>query len=378
MRTGRVLGWGTRFRAHEWVDRSWIVIPSLYVAAALVLGKVVPRIEEHREVDPFALGLAPESAREILNAVASGMIAFTGLVVSVAVVVVQFGASQYTPRLVLRFRRDLVVKHALGIFVAPALYALVSLGAVGHEHAGAANLTVGIAIVLLVAAVFAFFALTARLLDLLRPRRLYAQLRDGCERAIDQVYPHPFAGEAADRRERLPAVTAVVPYTGPTGVLSALDHARLLELASAADATVEVAWTIGGFVWTGGPLFTIRGAGRELPRAELERAAIVAEERTLTQDPAFAIRTIVDIAIRALSPAVNDPTTAVQALDSLESLLHRLARRDLGAGHLHDGDGRLRVVYSAPGWEALLDLALTEIRDYGASSHQIARRLRAL
>lgn len=378
VRSGRPLAWGARFRAREWIDRSWIVIPSLYVVAALVLGKLIPRIEEHRELDPFNLGLAPESAREILNAVASGMIAFTGLVVSVAVVVVQFGASQYTPRLVLRFRRDLVVKHALGIFVAPAIYALVSLGAVGRDGAGTPNLTVGIAIVLLIAAVIGFFVLTARLLDLLRPRRLYAQLMAGCERAIDQVYPHAFSGAEPDRREQLPPVTEVVTYEGPSGVLSALDRPRLLALATAADTTVEVAWTIGGFVWKGGPLFTIRGPAGRLRQGSLQQTAIITEERTLTQDPAFALRAIVDIAIRALSPAVNDPTTAVQALDTLESLLHRLARRDLGAGHLHDQAGALRVVYWAAGWEELLDLALTEIRDYGVSSHQIARRLRAL
>ena len=105
---------------------------------------------------------------------------------------------------------------------------------------------------------------------------------------------------------------------------------------------------------------------------------IVSDERTLAQDPAFAIRAIVDIAIRALSPAVNDPTTACQALDTLESILHRLAGRALGPGRLHDAGGALRVLYRAPGWDELLTLALTEIRHYGASSHQTARRMRAL
>jgi uncharacterized membrane protein len=371
------MSWGTRFRAREWLDRSWIVIPSVYVAAALVLGKLVPALESG-DVGPFGLSLDRDSARAILEAVAGGMIAFTGFVVSIAVVVVQFGASQYTPRLVLRFRRDKVVKHALGIFVAPALYALVALVDIGDGDVP--NLTVAVAVAMLLGAVFAFFTLTARLLDLLRPRRLYSQLRVGCERAIDQVYPELLAAEPAGAvtEPAAPAGGEPIRYRGRSGVLSALDRERLLELATAAEATVEVALPVGAFVDDGASLFHVRGATGELPLRDLQRAAIVAEERTLTQDPAFAIRAIVDIAIRALSPAVNDPTTAVQGLDVLEPILHRLAERDLGRGAIRDAGGSVRVVYPAPDWPDLVALALTEIRSYGAPSHQVTRRMRAL
>lgn len=370
------MSWGARFRAREWLDRSWIVVPSLYIVAALVLGRLVPSLESG-DVGPFGLSLDRDSARSILEAVAGGMIAFTGLVVSVAVVVVQFGASQYTPRLVLRFRRDMVVKNALGIFIAPAIYALVSLVAVGDGDVP--NLTVTVAVALLIGAVFGFFTLVARLLDLLRPRRLYGQLLAGCERAIDQVYPQPYDGAAPAADAALPPSREVVRHRGDSGVLSALDRASLAGIASAAGATIEVALPIGSYVHHGDPLFRLRGeSDTAIPHKQLERAAIVAEERTLTQDPAFAIRAIVDIAIRALSPAVNDPTTAVQGLDVLEAILDRLARRDLGAGLVRDDGGTPRVLYPAPDWPDLLDLALTEIRLYGAPSHQIARRMRAL
>ncbi len=370
------MSWGFRFRAREWLDRSWIVVPAIYIVAALALGKLIPSLESG-EVGPFGLHLDQDSARSILEAVAGGMIAFTGFVVSVAVVVVQFGASQYTPRLVLRFRRDTVVKNSLGIFIAPALYALVSLVDIGEGDVP--NLTVAVAVLLLVSAVFAFFTLVARLLDLLRPRRLYDQLRDGCERAIDQVYPEPFDDAAADPATALPPPGDAISFHGGSGVLSALDRQALVELATAGGTTIEVLLPVGSYVHHGAPLFRLRGpASAELPHRALERAAIVAEERTLTQDPAFAIRAIVDIAIRALSPAVNDPTTAVQGLDVLEAILQLLARRDLGAGLVRDSGGTPRVFYPAPGWSDLLDLSLTEIRSYGANSHQITRRMRAL
>ncbi len=372
--------WGRRFRAREWFDRTWLVIPSLYVVAAVMLGTVVPDLEGGRHVDPLGLELSNDSARQVLNAVAGGMIAFTGLVVSVAVVVVQFGAGQYTPRLVLRFRRDLAVKHALGIFIAPALYALTALGKIGPSGRLAPDATVGLAVMLLIAAVLAFFWLVARLLDLLRPRRLFELLLAGCEQAIDQVYPRPYGrdedGPVTDWDQR--PITATVRHEGPQGVVSALDRFRLLEAAESADAYLEVECVIGGFIWRGGPMVHVRGPAGAVSTRELERAVIVSDERTLTQDPAFAIRTIVDIAIRSLSPAVNDPTTASQALDTVESLLHGLASRRLGDAHLHGSDGRLRVVYRAAGWADLLTLALTEIRSYGVGSHQVARRMRAL
>jgi uncharacterized membrane protein len=106
---------------------------------------------------------------------------------------------------------------------------------------------------------------------------------------------------------------------------------------------------------------------------------VLGRERTIEQDPAFALRILVDIAIRALSPAVNDPTTAVQVLDYIEDLLLVIGRRELGGrGELRDRERRIRVVIPVRRWEEFLELAVTEIRVYGATSVQVARRLRAL
>lgn len=368
--------WGLRFRLRERLEQSWLLIPGAYVAAALALGTGIPRIDAG---DAVRVEFAQDSALDILQAVASGMLAFSALVVSVAVLVVQFGAGQYTPRLVLRFRRDPSFKHSLGIFIAPAIYALVSLGHIGGTSAARTPaLTVTVAIALLVGAVFAFFTLVARLLDLLRPRRLYALLRAGGERAINQVYPDRHDDGAT--LVELPAAPVVesISWHGDGGVLSAVDLPLLVREARRQDVTVELTVRVGEYVRHASEVMRVRGHAPAQGTGRLRRALIVSEERTITQDPAYAIRTIVDIAIRALSPAVNDPTTAVQALDVLESLLHQLALRDLGRGGLTDADGTVRVVYAAAGWDELLDLSLTEIRAYGVGSHQVTRRLAAL
>jgi uncharacterized membrane protein len=101
-------------------------------------------------------------------------------------------------------------------------------------------------------------------------------------------------------------------------------------------------------------------------------------ERTMEQDPAFPFRIIVDIASKALSPAINDPTTAVLALDQIHHLLRNLAGRRLDTGLVHDRDKRLRLIYRTPDWEDFVSLAVVEIRHFGASSIQVARRLRAM
>jgi uncharacterized membrane protein len=367
----------TRFRVREWLARSWIVIPSAYVIAALVLGELVPEIDRHTN-DLFGLNLSADSARDILSSVASGMITFTGLVVSVAVVVVVFGAGQYTPRLVLRFRRDPLIKHALGIFIAPALYALISLRNIGDAEILVPRATVMVGVLLLIAALFAFFLLTASLLDLLRPRRIYGQLLSSGAKAVLEVYPRRLGEEPEIEAERMPTDSGIFVHRGKSGIISALDRPRLLRHAVESGAVIEVLWRVGGYVAQGGPLFRVGGGVGGIDERVLDRGAIFAEERTIAQDPPFAIRTIVDIALRALSPAVNDPTTAVQALDVLEELLHLIASRDLSGGRVLDEDGNLRVTYPVADWPELLQLALTEIRHYGADTPQVARRMRAL
>jgi uncharacterized membrane protein len=104
----------------------------------------------------------------------------------------------------------------------------------------------------------------------------------------------------------------------------------------------------------------------------------IGPERTLEQDPAFAVRIIVDIAIRALSPAVNDPTTAVLGIDQLERLLRYIGSRQLDPGMLKDADGNLRLIIPVPDWEDYVSLAVSEIRLYGANSIQVPRRLSAM
>ena len=124
--------------ARETLAHSLVIVPTMYLLAAVLLGIVIPAIDRSGTGGGL-LGVTPGEAQSILESIAAGMIAFSGLVVSVAVLVVQFGAGQYSPRLVPSFRSDAVIKNALGLFVAPGVYALVAVANLGGSSQGSSR-----------------------------------------------------------------------------------------------------------------------------------------------------------------------------------------------------------------------------------------------
>jgi len=162
------------------------------------------------------------------------------------------------------------------------------------------------------------------------------------------------------------------------GVVLAFDDEGLLSLARRADCLIELLPQVGDHVAAGDPLFRIFPGSATLPAEALRQSVAVGQERTPEQDPTLAFRIMVDIASKALSPAINDPTTAVLALDQIHSLLRKVGNRRLADGHVGDTTGHLRLVYRTPDWEDFVRLAVTEIRQFGHASIQIARRLRAM
>jgi uncharacterized membrane protein len=353
-----------------------VPIPVAYLIGAVALGFAVPALDRTLDVSgDHEANL--DTARDILTSTATGMIAFTGLVIASVLVVVQFAASQYSPRLVLWFRGQQLPKHAIGSFLAAWVYALVALRELEKGRLDyAPDLTVRVGLVVLVAAAVLFLLLLERVMDGLRPRGIYEAVGREGARAARAVYPTALGEEpdAAAWRSATVRHAAPAPHTG---VIASFGRAKLVETATAGDVVVELAHGVGEFVAHGAPLVRVHGDG-PVDETAVARAIDVADERTIRQDPAFGLRIIVDTAIRALSPAVNDPTTAVHALDSLEVLVRDLAGRDLEAPVARGPDGAVRVAWPAPRWPDVLDLAFDEIRAYGASSVQICRRLRAV
>jgi uncharacterized membrane protein len=359
-------------------NRTWFV-PFLYTAAAFVVGMVFPRLE-HRFLPDLVSTISPSAAMTIGSAIASGMIALTGIVFSLAFVMVQFSATAYSPRLVLWVARDPVLSHALGTFIATFLYALMLMAWVDRGSSGTVPLISGWLVLALLGTSMGMFIALIERLGSLQVNRMLIFTGDQGRKAIDELYlsgASPASRKITPDLERRP-VTQTLVHAGRPQVIQAIDVEALVEQAREADAVIEIGVAVGDTVLELTPLLRVRGARQPLDEQGLLAGIDAGDERTFQQDPKYAIRLVVDIAIKALSPAINDPTTAVQALDQIEDLLLRLGQRNLDVGAFDDDAGRLRLVVPFPTWDDFLLLALDEIRACGAASVQVMRRMMAL
>ena len=326
------------FRLRRAMRRLWYslwFVPAVSVILALALSAGLLRWDE---ADPVVLtrAISAGSASAALSALGSGMLAFTGFVTSIVLLIIQFGTSEFSPRFLGWFRTDPELRYALSGFIATFLFALVSTAQMGRGAAAFVPTRTLIAALLLTLLSIALFLLLINHTSYsLRVAHILQSL-DGDARAVfDTVYPssasQAAAAQEAERSLRgRPAVQTV--HNSPVGsVLVTLNRPRLVNLAQSHDAVIEIMHAVGNHVPGGGALLNVYGS-QAIPGKQLRKALAMGDERTLRDDPAFTIRMMVDVAIKALSPAVNDPTTAVQALDRIEDLLRYAGAKQLSSG----------------------------------------------
>lgn len=356
-------------------------VPMIYVLVSVACGLTFPRLEQIY-LPGYTHDVAVGSALAFFSSVSSGMMALTGIVFAIAFVMVQFSAVAYSPRLVSRFANQPRLFHSLGIFFATFAYSLAALAWTDRGGSGKVPLfSTILVIVLLIISMVAFVRLIQGINELqiqnvLRDvgRQGRTVIRTLFERIPEAAAISPEA--AADDRD-LGAPVQRLTYSGEPRVITRFDVVGLVRLAEAAGAVIVLECAVGDTLVEDTLVLGVHGASAPLPERALMKSIRLGTVRTFEQDPKYAIRLLVDIAIRALSPAVNDPTTAVQALDQIEDLLRRLGRRKLDAGRVCDAAGSLRLIMPMPTWDDYLALAFDEIRQFGATSVQVARRLRA-
>jgi uncharacterized membrane protein len=354
-------------------------IPALYACVSLAVGLTFPRAEGRMFPGLFA-EVSVSAAMAFYSAIASGMITLTGIVFSFTFVMVQFSATAYSPRLVQWIARDPVISHALGMFTATFLYAIAALIQVDRGGTGKVPFVSGWIVVGLVLLSTGMFIALIRRISLLRVNSMLVFTGNKGREVIANSYPllkPAVAAAALDAVAALPRTQTLV-HRGQPYAVQALDLAALVKLSKTSGGIIEMAVAVGDTVVEMTPLLHVLGADTLLDERKLRNGIKLGLERTFEQDPKYAIRLLVDIAIKALSPAINDPTTAVQALDQIEDLLLRLGQRHLEVGAICDCDGKLRLLVPSPGWDDLLGLAFDEICFCGATSVQIMRRMNAL
>ncbi|MFF2573705.1 DUF2254 domain-containing protein [Streptomyces sp. NPDC058084] len=367
--------WAARFRLRQGIKASLWFVPTL----GLVLGVLLAELALLTEGTNWPGGwhYSATTASGVLTAIVGAMVALLGFVVTIGVLVVQQATGTLSPRYMRLWYRDRLQKAVLATFTGTFAFAFsllrrVEAGSIPDLGVTLAGAAVAVSLVLLL-------VYLNRFTHSLRPVAI-AEL-------VTRLGENVFAEGAAAIRGAAPRGDRPLPSDVPVmrvrteggGAIQAFHVSALVAEAARHDCVFVVPRLIGDSVVPGAVLFEVHGGGsRPDPERVLGLVALGAE-RTIEQDPAFALRVLVDIAIRALSPAVNDPTTAVQVINYIERFLYTVGTTRLpGRYVLADGRGKARLVLPGRTWDNYLQLAVCEIREYGSSSVQICRRLRGL
>ena len=328
----------------------------------------------------------PTSVPAVAAVVAAAMLTFLGVVFSTTVVAVQLASSQYSPRIVRIFVRSRLTQATFGVFLATFVYAVDALvGTRGPSRPAVPAVTAAMLYLLVLATVLMFIAYIHGIVRLLRVQYLLRLTSRRTHPAIDRHFAVAEGWTPAARptdgpvtRDVRTSGSAQGSRRGAQRVLQAVDVGGLAELARRASCWIELRIAVGEHAGPRTVVARVHGADpAAVTDRELHRHLLFGGERTMLQDPAFGIRQLVDTASRALSPAINDPTTGVQALHRGVDLLERVADRPDPTGWYTANDGSVRVRLVEDGFERLATLGMVEILRYGADAPQVTRALLA-
>ena len=369
--------WGRRFRLRESVLESLWVIPLAGAVFGGVLGLVVSFADENIGA-PSLWQYSPSTASTVLSSIVGATAALTGFVVTVTVLVVQMATGTFSARILRLWYRDSMLKTTLAVLVGTLTFSFSVLRRIDDDFVPDLGVTLsGFFVSLCLLAFIVFFD---RYLRRLRPAAVAADVASTARSTFAQTVRFADRPDIRWDYGTTRADPTLVVRASRGGAIQAVDPDGLVKWARAHGAELVLPHPVGDFVHTGGVLVRVYGAEYgDRAAEELEGMIALGDERTFDQDPAFAIRIMVDIANRALSPAVNDPTTAVQVLDHIGEVLGLIGRTDLEERTKPaSADTPAAVVMVTRRWEDFVTLGLTEIREFGATSVQIMRRLRAL
>jgi uncharacterized membrane protein len=403
-----MIPWNHWYSFKSYVRSALWIVPFIVVAIEIVVKRGAERLgdwmRDHGFYDRATgfFGLEASAAAAALDRIFNLNLTFLVFTFGSLLVAIQVAGGQYTPRIIATaLLRDNVLRFIVGLFVFTMLWAHRTLVQVSAQEVP--QLQVFLAIVLGLCSLVAFLVLIDYAARFLRPVSLAARVGESGIAVIDSVYPLLTQGGAAGPPKpaqrhsgRRPlwapsnvATAAATPakhdppdrtvrHEGTSAVILAVNVQALITKGQRHDCVIELAPQVGDFVAVDEPLFYVYGAAVRLHERALRSLVAFGPERTMEQDPLFAFRILVDIALKALSPAINDPTTAVLAIDQLHRLLRWVGLRSLHTEEYADASGRLRLIFHTPNWEHFVHLTFREIRECGAGNLQIARRLRAM
>ena len=366
----------------EALKTTFWVMPTVLVLVAGLLFVVTFEIDwaayHHHLHLPFWIESgSADAARQVLIAIAAAVITVVGVVFSITILALTLASQQFGPRMMRNFVRDVGNQVTLATFVATFVYsvlALVSITSIPHQPDFVPHLSVTVAEALLLVDLAVLIYFIHHIAKSIQLPEVIAGIARDLMRAIDAEFPAHGGATRTCRcltgnEKSVPELLKLLDERGGTvtadssGYLQFVGYAQLVAIASRTDAVIRLDHRPGHFVVAGGPLATVwpRGAAEQVKLA-LAKAHVTGPHRTLMQDPVFAIDQLVEIAIRALSPAVNDTFTALTCIDWLSAGLSRLSGRTLVEAFYRDGFGRVRLIESDPSYAKMVNRAFDKIR----------------
>lgn len=361
----------------------------LAVVAAVALPHLDARVDDQLPewLSTLLFGGDAGAARTLLDAISSSLITVTSLTFSLTVVTLQLASSQFSPRLLRTFTSDVFVQATLAVFLSTFTYSLTVLRAIRSTDTGGGfvpRISVTIAFLLGLVSVLGLVLFLAHLARQIRVETMLREVHDDANATLNSA-TIPLADAEPQPPLPTPPPNAAILSAPSSGFLTRIDGGELLSAATKVDAYVMIDRHPGDSLVEGVPIgvaWTSDG-GLDTEAVDLLQAAVrsavgIGYERTGAQDVGYGLRQLTDVANKALSPGINDPTTAVHALGHVSAILCQLAHRDLRPAVLRDRDDAARVFLRRPGFDVIVDAAISQPRRYGSTDPQVMARLFSL
>lgn len=367
-------------------------IPLLTIISAVILGVFLPMLDarvDEQLPDPVIAVLfngGPESARAVLSTIAGSIITATSLTFSLTVVALQLASSQASPRLLRLFSSDRTVHYTLATFLGTFTFSLMVLRSVQNSTdetaAAVPSISITLCLLLTLTSIVMLTLFLAHLAKQLRVETMLRNVHRETKRTIELVHSTTEDGPTDVPADIRPKEFHTVE-AAHSGFLISTSRSRVVAMATDFDLIVEEEHSVGASVIAGVPVVSWWPRSGELPEdfdqesfdRVIRSAYSTGYERTSSQDIGFGLRQLVDICIRALSPSVNDPTTAVHSLSHISAVLGLIANLPTQPAALLDDDGNVRLIVRPHRFDALLNLAIDQPRRYGSSDPDVAARL---
>ncbi len=320
----------------------------------------------------------PEAAHVVLGTIAGSMITVVAVVYSILLVVLTFASTQFSPRVLVAFVEDRVSQTTLGVFVGTFTYCLLTLPAVRSQPKPfVPSIAVEVAIVLAIVCLACLLYFIHHMALSIQASRIVDRIARETERLVDRIFPRPSKGSPLAEETAPPLPVGAPVLATRSGYIRSIDEAALVKAARGSDVVLRIDRQVGQFVMAGTPIFEVSPPERATDEfgANCREALHIGPARSMQQDVEFGILQIVDIALRAISPAVNDPTTALTCIDQLGRILLRAALREPPKATIRDAEGHLRVLIGRTSFPRLLEVAFSQIGHYGKADVAVPLRM---